>query len=75
MAKVDVTKDEKAAGVNWDGEARDEAALVDVGAVGAVQVGHHQTPVLLLQPSMRARNIPCMDASHQFHNASELDLL
>ena len=50
------TEDEQAAGVNGNWEARVEAALVDVGAVGATQVRHQQPPVFLLQPSMRARN-------------------
>ena len=48
------TEDEKAAGVDGDGEARVEPALVDVGAVGAVQVRHQQAATLLLQPSMHA---------------------
>lgn len=51
---MDVTEDEKAAGVDGDGEARVEPALVDVGAVGAVQVRYQQAATLLLQPSMRA---------------------
>ena len=48
------TEDEQAAGVNGNWEARVEAALVDVGAVGATQVRHQQPPVFLLQPSVRA---------------------
>jgi len=50
------TEDEQAAGVNGNWEARVEAALVDVGAVGATQVRHQQPPVFLLQPSVRARD-------------------
>ena len=50
------TKDEQAIGVNGNWEARVEAALVDVGAVGAAQVRHQQPPIFLLQPSVRARN-------------------
>jgi hypothetical protein len=48
------TEDEQAAGFDGRGEARVEPALVDVGAVGAVQVRHQQAATLLLQPGVSA---------------------